>query len=195
MIYQSLLGNQFEQLHPKLQHRYTMPFYAKGIMHEIQTGSALLQPVYQFGKHMNFLFPESGKNIPFTLKNTWDGESTVRFERTFYFPTATRTFTTAMHVNLANRTARDYLGDPAIVSADLEFSITKDGSLITKSGAQKIVAGPAEIPLFSFLEGRGSAVESYDEQKQLYTIEIATYNALVGKIVSYIGEFEETELF
>lgn len=195
MIYQFLLDEQFEQLHPKLQHRYTMPFYAKGIMHEIQTGSALLQPVYQFGKHMNFLFPESGKNIPFTLKNTWDGESIVRFERTFYFPNATRTFNTAMHVNLANRTARDYLGDPAVVSADLEFSITKDGSLITKSGAQKLVAGPAEIPLFSFLEGRGSAVESYDEQKQLYTIEIATYNALVGKIVSYIGEFEETEPF
>lgn len=195
MIYQSLLGVQYEQLHPKIQHRYTMPFYAKGVMHEIQTGSALIQPIYQLGKHANFLFPESGHHIPFTLKNTWDGQSIVKFERTFYFPNATRTFHTAMHVDLANQTARDYLGEPAIISADLQFFVTKDGSLITKSGAQKMVAGPIEIPLLPFLEGRGSAIESYDEQKQLYTIEIATYNPLVGKIVSYIGEFEETEPF
>lgn len=195
MVYQSLLGKQFEQLHPKLQHRYTMPFYAKGVMHDIQTGSIFVKPVYQFGKHVNFLFPESGKNIPFTLKNTWEGKNTILFERTFYFPAATRTFTTAMHVNLNNQTARDYLGNPAIICADLEFFTTKDGSLITKSGAQKLVAGRVEIPLPSILEGRGSAVESFDEQKQMYTIEIATYNPLFGKIVSYIGEFEETQPF
>ena len=195
MIYQTLLGKQFEQLHPKLQHRYTMPFYAKGVMHEIQTGSPFIKPVYLLGKYVNFLFPENGKNIPFTLKNTWDGKDTVIFERTFYFPAATRTFTTAMHVNLNNLTARDYLGKPTIVSADLEFFTTKDGGLITKSGAQKLVAGPVEIPLPSILEGRGSAVECFNEQKQMYTIEIATYNPLFGKIVSYIGEFKETEPF
>lgn len=195
MLFETLLGEQYEQLHPKLQHRYTKPFYAKGVMHEIQTGSAFIQPIYQLGKHMNFLFPESGKNIPFTLRNTWDGKSIVRFERTFYFPTVTRTFHTAMHVDLEQQTARDYLGDPAVVSADLQFIVTKDGSLITKSGAQKLVAGPVEISLPTFLEGRGSAIESYDEKNQMYTIEIATYNSLVGKIVSYIGQFEEVEPF
>ncbi len=203
MIYETLLGAKFKELHPKMQERYSLrfdePFYARGVMHHMERGSSLFQPVYQLGKYRRFLFPESGQNIPFTLKNTYTqnsrGEHVVHFERTFTFPNAIRTFHSAMVVDLQGRTARDYLGKPAIISADLQFHITHDGGLITQSGAQKLVTGPAEFALPRFLEGRGSAIEGYDVKKDTYTIEVSTYNSVLGKIVAYIGEFSPCEPF
>ena len=42
-IYPTLLGEQFEKLHPKLQQRYALPinqpFSAYGVMHTIKTGT------------------------------------------------------------------------------------------------------------------------------------------------------------
>lgn len=203
MIYEVLLREKFQQLHPKLQHRYALPlaqpFYAQGVMHTIENGSALFQPVFQLGKHIQFLFPETGENIPFTLKNTYTknelGEHIVTFERLFYFPEVTRAFHTTMRVDLQQLTARDYLGSPPLVSAELVFEVTQDGALITKSGAQKLVVFGKEFPLPSLLGGSGNALEGYDTRKNVFTIEVTNYNAALGKIVNYLGEFVETEAF
>lgn len=203
MIYQALLGETFHQLHPKIQHRYSItpdkPFYAKGIMHSIETGSKLLMPMYQLGKHMHFLFPEKGQQIPFTLKTTCTHVSQhlyfISFERKFYFPHATRSFHTTTMIDLASNSVRDYLGEPYLISADLLFHVTKDGSLINESGRQHAVLGKKEIPLPSLLSARGHAIDGYNNDKDVYTIAVTTYNPLLGRIANYYGEFKETEAF
>ncbi|MBD0825572.1 DUF4166 domain-containing protein, partial [Aestuariibaculum marinum] len=86
----NLLGEDFKRLHPKLQERYALPkdipFCAEGTMTYIQTGAGCLTPLLKLAANWKFLFPESGKNIPFTIKNTCrslpSGLEEVYWERT-----------------------------------------------------------------------------------------------------------------
>lgn len=197
MIYERLLGDAFHQLHPKLQHRYALPlnepFYAEGVMHKIEQGIPLFQPFFHVTAHIEFLFPEAGDNIPFTLKNTYlineQGEHLITFERMFYFAHTTRSFYSAMKIDLENNRALDTFGKPALIAAELGFKVTKDGSLITKSGTQKLL--PALIPLPATLSTRGQSIDGYDEDKQQFTIEVTNYNPVVGRIVNYLGRYWE----
>ncbi|MER1985059.1 MAG: DUF4166 domain-containing protein [Solibacillus sp.] len=199
MIYERLLGTQFKKLHPKLQHRYTLPlnepFYAEGVMHKIEQGIVLFKPFFHLTTHLEFLFPEAGENIPFTLKNTYiineQGEHLITFERKFYFEHITRSFYSAMHIDLEHNRALDTFGKPALVSTTLGFKVTQDGSLITKSGAQNMIVPYAKIPLPSMLSTRGQSVDGYDEERDAFTIEVTNYNPVVGRIVNYLGEYWE----
>ncbi|MDN7245587.1 DUF4166 domain-containing protein [Planococcus shenhongbingii] len=199
-IYPVLLGKKFQKLHPKLQHRYALPFdrafYAEGMMSEIQNGSKLLAPFYQFASKLNFLFPESGENIPFTIVNrcliNQDDEAEVSWERTFFFPKAVRKFNAKMTIDQEKKVVKDYLGDVPLFYSDLLFDVTKDGFLIITSGTQKVVLGKKEIPIPNFLRGRVTVLEGYDEMKDVYTIHVSIYNSLIGRIMMYAGEFMES---
>lgn len=199
MIYERLLGKQFERLHPKLQHRYALPlhkpFYAEGTMHNIEQGIILFKPFFHLTKHFEFLFPEAGDSIPFTLKNTYtlneQGEHIIMFERKFYFENTTRSFYSAMCFDLENNRALDTFGKPALISANLGFKVTQDGSLITKSGTQNLLVPRMAIPLPRTLSTHGQSIDGYDEQRKAFTIEVTNYNPLVGRIVNYLGEYWE----
>lgn len=199
MIYERLLDAQFTQLHPKLQHRYHLPlnepFHAEGVMHKIEQGTTLFKPFFHLTTHVEFLFPEAGDNIPFTLKNTYrineQGEHLITFERKFYFEHITRSFYSAMRINIENNRALDTFGKPALIAADLAFKVTSDGSLITKSGAQSLLV-PTMIPLPRTLSTRGQSIDGYNEMRDAYTIEVTNYNPIVGRIVNYLGEYWES---
>jgi len=199
-IYSTLLGEQFQKLHPKLQHRYALPldqpFYAKGVMHQIQTGSKWLTPFYQFAAKLNFLFPESGEKIPFTIANrsliNRDNEAEVSWERTFFFPNVTRKFNAAMTIDLDRQLVKDYLGDLPVFYSDLLFDVTQEGFLVITSGTQKIAVCGKEILLPHLLKGRVTVVEGYDDVKDVYTIHVSIYNSLIGRIMMYAGEFTES---
>lgn len=199
-IYSTLLGEQFQQLHPKLQHRYALPldkaFYAQGTMHQIQTGSKWLTPFYQFASKLNFLFPESGENIPFTIANrsviNQNNEAEVSWERTFFFPEATRKFNAKMTIDLDKQLVKDYLGDVPLFYSDLLFDVTQEGFLVITSGTQKVVVGGKEVLLPNLLKGRVTVLEGYDDVKGVYTIHVSIYNSLIGRIMMYAGEFTES---
>lgn len=200
-IYPTLLGEQFQKLHPKLQHRYALPldqpFYAKGIMHQIQTGSKWLTPFYQFASKLNFLFPESGERIPFTIATrsliNRENEAEVSWERTFFFPKVTRKFNAKMTIDLDKQLVKDYLGDVPLFYSDLMFDVTQEGFLMITSGTQKVVLGKKEIPIPNLLQGRVTVLEGYDEIKDVYTIHVSIYNSLIGRIMMYAGEFTEID--
>jgi len=199
-IYSTLLGEKFQKLHPKLQLRYAFPldheFYAKGTMSEIQNGSPLLSPFYLFASKLNFLFPESGKNIPFTIANKSfindNGEVEISWERTFFFPKVERKFNAKMTIDLDKQVVKDYLGDIPLFYSDLLFDVTQDGFLMITSGTQKLVLGKSEIPIPPMFEGRVTVLEGYDDVKDVYTIHVSIYNSLVGRIMMYAGEFKES---
>jgi hypothetical protein len=200
-IYSTLLAEKFQKLHLKLQHRYALPlnqtFYAEGIMHQIQSGTKLLFPFYKMVSKANFLFPESGENIPFTIANrctvNQDEETEVSWERTFFFPKITRKFNAKMTIDLEKRIVKDYLGDVPFFYSDLLFDVTEEGFLKITSGTQKIVMGKREIPLPDLLKGRVAVLEGYDEEKDVFTIHVSIYNRLIGRIMVYAGEFTESD--
>ena len=199
-IYSTLLGDGFQKLHPKLQHRYALPlnqtFSAEGVMREIQSGRPLLSPFYRFAATLNFLFPESGKDIPFTITNksflNESGEVEISWERTFFFPQTTRKFNAKMTVDLEKKVVKDYLGDNSLFYSDLLFRITEDGSLLITSGKQKLVFGKKEMPIPRRFEGRVTVLEGYDDVRDVYTIHVSIYNSLIGRIMMYAGEFTES---
>lgn len=199
-IYSTLLAEKFQQLHPKLQHRYALPleqtFYATGVMHQIQNGSKLLAPFYRLAVKLNFLFPESGENIPFTIANrsviNQDQEAEVSWERSFFFPNAVRKFNAKMTIDLEKQLVKDYLGDVPLFYSDLLFDVTKDGFLLITSGVQKIVLGKKEILIPNLFKGRVAVLEGYNDVKNVYTIHVSIYNSLLGRIMMYAGEFTES---
>lgn len=197
MIYETLLAERFSKLHPKLQERYRLPmdqeFFAVGVMHQISSAPKLLRPMYHLFTKNNFLFPEGGEQIPFTISNysylNKEHEGTVYWERTFYFKEATRKFNATMTVDMERGVVKDYLGDPAIFYSDLQFEVTQDESLLIRSTEQRIVIGTSEFRLPRALTGRVVVLEGYDDQQDVYTIDVSIYNDVFGRMMAYAGTF------
>ncbi|WP_349408527.1 DUF4166 domain-containing protein [Pseudalkalibacillus sp. SCS-8] len=198
-IYQNLLGEDFQRLHPKLQKRYALrkdkPFCAAGKMTSVQTGPWWLLPFLRLAAQWKFLFPESGKDIPFTIKNTCrtlpSGLDEVYWERTFYFDNATRHFNAFMTIDSERKVVRDYLGEPKLFYSDLYFDVLPDGSLVIRSGAQRFVMGKIEIPIPKLFEGVVEVKEGYDHVREAFTINVHIHNRLIGRLMTYEGEFNE----
>ncbi|MFJ7666343.1 DUF4166 domain-containing protein [Lysinibacillus sp. NPDC097195] len=198
-IYQTLLGEDFKNLHPKLQQRYALPvgqaFYAKGVMRTIESGAKWMRPFYMVATKFKFLFPESGKNIPFTIRNTCHrlptGEMEVLWERTFYFSKKTRHFDARMTVDPVHNIVKDYLGSPALFYSDLLFSVTRQGKLIIRSGTQRFVMSKIQWAIPKMLEGRVIVEEGYDEDRDVFTIHVYIHNPLLGRLMMYAGEFTQ----
>lgn len=201
-IYQTLLGDDFYKLHPKLQQRYALPldqiFYATGVMHQIESGAKWIRPFYMVAAKFKFLFPESGNNIPFTIRNTChqlqNGELEVLWERTFYFTKKTRHFDARMTIDPVNNIVKDYLGSPALFYSDLLFSVTRQGKLVIRSGAQRFVMSKLHCTIPKILEGRVVVEEGYNEKRDVFTIHVYIHNPLLGRLMMYAGEFTQQSI-
>jgi hypothetical protein len=196
-IFRNVMGDDFNQLHPMLQKRYDQPvgtvFKASGIMKEIGGGPKWLYPIFRAGVRWKLLFPERGKNIPFTITNTAfvgdNGESQVHWERVFHFDKKRRYFNALMSFDSKRLVIRDYLGEPHLLYSDLDFQVTANGSLTIKSLGQRLILGKIEIPLPRIFQGLATVIERFDDERELYQIHVTVRNPLIGIVFSYEGEF------
>jgi hypothetical protein len=201
-IYINLLGEAFTRLHPKLQERYDLkidkPFHAVGTMLEIKTGNLWIKPFLKFATRWNFLFPEEGNHVPFTIKNTCrklsDSEEEIYWERNFYFEKVIRQFNAFMTFDSERRVVKDYLGEPNLFYSDLHFEVTEKGNLLIRSGCQRILIGQLEIPIPSLLKGVVTVEEGYDDTNEVYTIKVSIRNRLIGRLMAYEGIFKPQHL-
>ncbi|KWW21977.1 hypothetical protein AS888_05735 [Peribacillus simplex] len=197
-IYQDLLGEDFQRLHPKLQERYALPigkpFNGVGTMSKIETGAGWLKPFLKLAARWKFLFPENGKDVPFSIKNTCrslpTGEAQIHWERTFYFEEITRHFNAFMTVDTKRGVVKDYLGEPSLFYSDLTFAVTPEGRIHIHSGPQRIVIGNLELPIPRLLEGVVTVEEGYDDVREVFTIQVDIRNRIVGRLMAYAGEFK-----
>ncbi|QTD42606.1 DUF4166 domain-containing protein [Sporosarcina sp. Te-1] len=196
-IYKEILGDRFDQLHPKLQQRYLIeegsPFHGKGIMQEIKGGPVWLLPLFRIGIRWKLLFPERGQAVPFTVTNRFqigkDGERQIHWERIFHFPKNKRFFNALMSLDKERPLVKDYLGEPAIVYSDLVVEVTDKQGLRIQSKDQRLVIGKFEVPLPYPFQGLATVYEGYDELRDVYTIHVRVRNPLIGHLFSYKGEF------
>lgn len=201
-IYQSLLGEDFNRLHPMLQQRYALPidapFFASGIMQKIESGAAWLRPFYAVAARTKFLFPESGENVPFSIWNTCkvlpSCELEVLWERSFHFAEKTRHFDARMTIDPVKKVVKDYLGSPSLFYSDLHFSVTTEGKLLIRSGIQRFVLSKMELPIPKILEGRVIVEEGFDDVRQVFTIHVSIHNPLFGRLMMYAGEFTQQSM-
>lgn len=143
------------------------------------------------------LFPEQGKNIPFTITNRAfvgdNEENQIHWERIFHFGNKKRYFNALMSLDDKRLVIKDYLGEPHLFYSDLDFIVTDQGSLIIEYLEQRLVLGKIEIPLPRIFQGLATVTEMFDENLNMYRIQVTVQNPLIGTVFSYKGVFSEDE--
>lgn len=197
MVYETIIGPDFYKLHPMLKERYSLQlgetFKSQGVMEVMETKPSAFKPIYRILSKFKFIVPESGKNIEFdmqyTLTHVDEKMAIYKWVRKFYFPNETYEFHTRMVVDFETGIVKDYMGAPSVVNSHLQFDVTKDGELMTRSTAVDAVIAKQDIPTPTMIAPKALVLEGYDEQSQYYTIHLSIYHPLLGTMMSYAGKF------
>jgi hypothetical protein len=198
-IYQRILGTEFNRLHPRIQERLALTSASgrgaigRGVMDEIWRGKFYTLPFLYIGTLRNIMFPEHGRNVPFTIEN-WAyrdslGRETMAWLRTFHTKPVRR-FDAYMIYSEARGCVLDYLGTHQHLAVDLDISVDERGGLRVRSGAQRFYEGPVAFGFPSFFSGVADAHEWFDEATGKFGIEVSVINPVWGPLFGYRGSFD-----
>ncbi|WP_405361470.1 DUF4166 domain-containing protein [Kitasatospora sp. NBC_00085] len=197
-IFRRALGADFDRLHPELQRRFGfssqdgVACIGTGRMERIRQGARWLAPLLRLGSRQNILFPEHGRDVPFTIANyayrDGFGRETVTFVRTFQF-TRPRRFDATMVAAPQPGTVVDFLGTHQHLAVDLRVRVTGRGGLVISSGEQRVSALPGSPRWPAVLTGRADLHEWFDEEAGRFRIQVRVVNPLVGLVMGYQGWF------
>lgn len=152
-------------------------------MDEVWRGRWYVVPFLYFGSFRRILFPETGFNIPFEIRNYAYldnfGRETITWKRSFAFPSIRREFDEYFVFSESRGTPILYAGTHQHLSVDLEFVVDDDGSMIVTTGAQRLYVGT--IPFPRFFSGEVYVRESYNESKNRFEVEVSITNSFWGK--------------
>jgi hypothetical protein len=198
-IYEIAMGSDFKKLHPKIQERFGFctndgkAATGRGIMQEIWHGPPYTLPFLYVGTWRRIMFPERGKNIPFTIENYAFkdnfGRETVSWIRTFN-AAQTRRFDAYMIYSESRKMIVDYLGSHEHLAVDIDLSVDKRGGLSLVSGAQRFYEGPVDFSFLMMFSGIANVCEWYDDFLQKYCIEVNVSNKTWGPLFGYKGTFD-----
>ena len=197
-IYQRVLGSDFKRLHPEVQRRFgfssadNVGSIGRGVMEEIWKGRFYTVPFLYVGTWRRIMFPETGRNIPFTIENyafvDRFGRETVSWIRTFQ-SRRTRRFDAYMIYSEARGCIVDYLGSHEHLAVDIELAVDEEGGLRLRSGAQRFYEGPVGFDFPMILSGIASVREWYDEKAHSFRIVVDVQNRVWGPLFGYRGSF------
>ena len=197
-IYQRALGSEFRHLHPKIQRRFgltcTQPIAAigRGQMDRLWHGRPFTLPFLHLGAWRSIMFPEQGRDVPFTIQNyayrDAFGRDTVTWVRTFKTG-KTRRFDAYMVWSERRGCIVDYLGTHQHLAVDLQLSVSERGGLRLRSGEQRFYEGPVAFRFPLALSGVADVHEFFDDAAQCFRIDVAVHNRRFGELFGYSGSF------
>ena len=198
-IYQRALGADFDRLHPEIQGRFALSStrghgsVGVGVMEEIWRAPGFPRPFLAFGTWRNIMFPETGRDVPFTIEN-WPyvdrfGRETVTFVRTFELPTRRRRFDATMVWSERRGCVVDYLGTHQHLAADVHLSVDDAGGLRLRTGEQRFYERGVAFSFPMALSGRGDVREWFDDDAGVHRIEVTVRNDRFGRLFGYRGWF------
>jgi hypothetical protein len=198
-IYERALGADFHRLHPQIQRRFGfsssdgIASIGSGVMDEIWKGTFYTEPFLRLGSWRRIMFPETGRNIPFTIENYAFtdpfGRETMTFIRTFKV-CRTRRFDAYMIYSDRRGRIVDYLGSHQHLAVDLDLSVSERGGLCIRSGAQRLYEGWLGFAFPMLFSGIAEVCEWYDEMLQKFCIEVRVHNRTWGPLFGYRGTFD-----
>jgi hypothetical protein len=199
-IYKQYLGKDFERLHPMMQQRFGIsseqPVYmlGTGTMEYIRNAGWHTLPFLYLGTIRDIMFPETGKNIPFTIENYGYkdsfGRETVSWNRKFHFGEKVRRFDATMVYNEQEHNIVDYLGNRQHLAVDISMRVNDATSITIQSGNQRFYEGKIAFRYPAFLSGNATVEESYDEAADLFHIKVTVSNKTFGNLFQYKGYFK-----
>jgi len=198
-IYQRALGRDFQKLHPQIQRRFgfsseeRVVAIGRGTMQRVWHGGAHLRPFLQLGATRHIMFPESGLEVPFQVRNyayrDSFGRETVTWIREFRF-SPMRRFDAYMVYSRKRNCIIDYLGTHQHLAVELQLSVDDRGGLRIRSGAQRFFEGLAGFRFPLLLSGVADVCEWFDDSRGCYAIDVAVRNRIFGPLFGYGGTFE-----
>ncbi|GHJ45105.1 hypothetical protein Cs7R123_24470 [Catellatospora sp. TT07R-123] len=203
-IFQRALGADFDRLHPQLRRRFGFASddrtacVGTGVMAEIWRGRAFTLPFLYAGATRNILFPERGRDVPFTIQNFAYRDShdreTVTFVRTFDLGGVRRRFDATMIYSAARGRVVDYLGTHQHLAVDLDLRVDGQGGLHIRTGSQRFHEGLIGMRLPLALSGTARVHEWYDDDAGCFRIQVDVANSRFGPLFGYRGAFTATYL-
>lgn len=192
-VFERTLGADFAKLHPRMRERLTLSdgrgMIGHGVMDRIWRGPGFTVPFLWLGSARHILFPERGRNVPFTIENypyvDGHGRETVSFVRTFEFQGRRRRFDAQM-VHSAGRGLVDYLGTHQYLAVDLVLSARPDGGFRIRSGEFRFREG-TRLP--RALTVTATVDEWFDDDLGRFRIEVKVVHPRFGPVFGYEGCF------
>lgn len=198
-IYSKYLGSDFGKLHPMMQRRFGLGpedgvyMLGRGMMTRIWNAGLHTRPFLYLGTRRNIMFPETGRDIPFTIENYayYDtfGRETVAWIRKFDFPGRSRNFDATMVHSPERGTIVDYLGTMQHMVVDIAMKANDDGSMTITSTNQRMYIGKKRLVFPNLFSGDAEVNERYDEDKKRFGISVMVGNRTFGEICGYEGYF------
>jgi hypothetical protein len=198
-IYQRALGSDFQRLHPMIQRRFGfssadgIASIGRGVMEEVWKGLPYTLPFLYLGTWRRIMFPETGRNIPFTIENYAFvdnfGRETVTWIRTFD-SARHRRFDAYMIYSEERGRIVDYLGTHEHLAVDIDLSVDDEGGLQLRSGDQRFYEGRIGFRFPMLLSGIANVREWYDERSKSFRISVDVRNRLWGRLFGYKGRFD-----
>jgi len=199
-IYQQVLGSDFDKLHPQIQKRFgfnsndKIASVGKGIMQSVWYGKPYTLPFLYIGTWRNIMFPQKGKDVPFTIENyaykDKFGRETVTWVRKYRFPKRVRRFDATMIYSEKRKRIVDYLGTHQHLAVDIEMTVAENGGIKLRSGEQRFYEGFLDFKFPMLFSGVANVCEWYDDKEQKFKISVVVSNKIWGKLFGYEGTFE-----
>jgi hypothetical protein len=202
-IYEHALGEDFKRLHPMIQRRFSLSSESntaaigRGVMDEVWHGAIYTLPFLYLGAWRSIMFPEQGRNIPFSIRNFAYrdalGRETVTWIRTFETANhgiGQRRFDAYMIFSKQRGKIVDYLGTHQHLAVDIDLSVAPNGGLALRSGEQRFYEGPASFRFPLAFSGIAEVCEWFDDMSGKFRIEVNVKNRLWGPLFGYRGSFD-----
>ncbi|KTG08412.1 hypothetical protein AUR64_19480 [Haloprofundus marisrubri] len=200
-VYERALGDDADDLHPKVHERYALDVddsvvcVGRGEM-DISRGTHVLPALYAM-RSRNLLFPEAGRDIPFTVTTVGfrddAGHEALATIREFRFGPKRRRFDSLTVWDDENERLLDFLGTGGLVASELHPSV-EAGALVVEGGRQWLRRDDRYVSLPGPLAASVEVRDRYDEVDEKYHVDAVVENPLAGHILSYRGAFtQETE--
>jgi hypothetical protein len=198
-IYRQALGSDFDRLHPEIQRRFGfssadgVASIGCGVMDEVWKGRFYTLPFLYVGTWRRIMFPETGRDIPFTIENYAFvddfGRETVSWVRTFE-STKIRRFDAYMVYSGERGRIVDYLGSHEHLAVDIDLSVDEEGGLRLQSGAQRFYEGRLGFDFPMAFSGIADVREWYDDTIGRFRITVDVRNRRWGRLFGYRGTFD-----
>ncbi|WP_226021548.1 DUF4166 domain-containing protein [Halomicrobium salinisoli] len=199
-VYERALGDAAEDLHPEVRDRYALgpdddvATVGRGRM-DIERGTLALPALYPMPVR-NLLFPETGRDVPFSVTTAaWRdeaGHEALTTRREFEFDEQTRRFDSVTVWDAEAERLLDFLGTGGHVVSELHPRV-EDGALVVESGRQWARIGGRYVrtpgPMAVDVEVRDRYVESEGH----FRVDATVDSTLVGRVLSYRGTFTQEE--